>query len=230
MIVFELIPDGLEPSLPGCRPGVVAAGPRDRVVLKSGPTGNRTRPVKFRKGRFAGPASSCWTMSPFFSGSRGTRTHKRDSPATCFQDRLLIRPDDFREVAGVGIEPTTSWVRARRCYQQQPPRSVVSNQRLAFSEKVRGGGFEPSLTASKAGGLPLADPRECPVGVEPTFPAWKAGAFAARPRAHELSRRKERESNPQGSSLDRFRNGCHRQLACPSVKLRRQESNLCQGG
>ena len=27
--------------------------------------------------------------------------------ATCFQDRLLIRPDDFRsQVAGVGIEPT----------------------------------------------------------------------------------------------------------------------------
>src|SRR5687767_9596661 len=25
----SVIPDGLEPSLPGCRPGVVAAGPRD---------------------------------------------------------------------------------------------------------------------------------------------------------------------------------------------------------
>ena len=30
------------------------------------------------------------------SGSRGTRTHKRREAATCFQDRLLIRPDDFR--------------------------------------------------------------------------------------------------------------------------------------
>src|SRR5579863_8592472 len=40
---LQMIPDGLEPSLPGCRPGVFAAGPRDRVVLKSGPTGNRTR-------------------------------------------------------------------------------------------------------------------------------------------------------------------------------------------
>ncbi len=37
-------------------------------------------------------------MSPFHlaSGSRGTRTHKRRLAATCFQDRLLIRPDDFR--------------------------------------------------------------------------------------------------------------------------------------
>ena len=65
MIAFELIPDGLEPSLPGCRPGVVAAGPRDRGVNKSGPIGSRTRPVEFRKGRFAGPVSSCWTMGPF---------------------------------------------------------------------------------------------------------------------------------------------------------------------
>ncbi len=55
--------------------------------------------------------SSCWTMSPnrssVASGSRGTRTHKRDAPAACFQDRFLIQPDDFRiQVAGVGIEPT----------------------------------------------------------------------------------------------------------------------------
>jgi hypothetical protein len=39
--------------------------------------------------------------------------------------------------------------------------------------------------------------------------------LAARPRAQQ--QRKERESNPQGSSLDRFRDGCHHPLACPSV-------------
>ena len=40
-------------------------------------------------------------------------------------------------------------------------------------------------------------------------------------------KRKERESNSQGSSLDCFRDSCHRPLACPSViELRRQESNL----
>ena len=31
-------------------------------------------------------------------------------------------------------------------------------------------------------------------------------------------------------TLDRFRGGCRRQSACPSVKLRRQESNLRQDG
>jgi hypothetical protein len=49
------------------------------------------------------------------------------------------------------------------------------------------------LPASKADGLPLADPRalcvpiklieECPAGVGPACPVWKTGAFAARPRA-----------------------------------------------
>src|SRR5437016_4939751 len=35
-----VIPDGLEPSSPGCRPGVVAAGPRDRQL--QAPESNRT--------------------------------------------------------------------------------------------------------------------------------------------------------------------------------------------
>ena len=61
----------------------------------------------------------------------------------------------------------------------------------------------------------LADPRECPVGIEPTYLVWKTSTFATRPRAQK---RKERELNPQGSSLGRFRDGCHRQLACPSVQ------------
>ena len=32
----RVVPDGLEPPLPGCRPGVVAAGPRDYEVDSSG--------------------------------------------------------------------------------------------------------------------------------------------------------------------------------------------------
>ena len=36
------------------------------------------------------------------SGSRGTRTHKRREAATCFQDRLLIQPDDFRICSSSG--------------------------------------------------------------------------------------------------------------------------------
>jgi hypothetical protein len=42
---------------------------------------------------------------------------------------------------------------------------------------------------------------KCPAGVEPTSPAWKAGTFAARPRAQSLQflRRKPWDSNPQAS-------------------------------
>src|SRR5262245_12573448 len=34
--------------------------------------------------------------------------------------------------------------------------------------------------------------------------------------SHLTSQRKERESNPQGLAAFRFRDGCHRPLACPS--------------
>ncbi len=37
------------------------------------------------------------------------------------------------------------------------------------------------------------------------------------PLAGDSLRRKGRESNPQGFSLDRFRGGCHHRLACPSL-------------
>ena len=110
-------------------------------------------------------------------------------------------------------------VQSPMSYQLDDPGINLSIDTAQWA-KVRGEGIEPSSAVSRTAGLPLADPRECPAGVEPAFPAWKTGAFAARPRAREVSRRKERESNPQGSSLDRFQDGCHRQLACPSEKLR----------
>ena len=49
---FQVIPDGLEPSLPGCGPGVFAAGPRDHCSSQGG---NRThnRSPGSRPGRFA---------------------------------------------------------------------------------------------------------------------------------------------------------------------------------
>ena len=49
-----------------------------------------------------------------------------ESPV-CRTGVFLLDHEPFRQVAGVGIEPTPSWFRARRCYQQQPPRSAVLN-------------------------------------------------------------------------------------------------------
>ena len=128
------------------------------------------------------------------------------------------------QVPGAGIEPAASSFRARRHYQQQLPRSRrIHRRRLRRLSRSSGRRIRTSIAWFKArqpavSRSPSHD-RKCPAGVEPASPAWKAGASAARPRARH-SRRKERESNPQGSSLDRFRDGCHRQLACPSVSLR----------
>ncbi len=75
----------------------------------------------------ARPVSSCWTISPSFrSGSRETRTHKRLTPPLVFKtSSSSSRMTSFgRKAAGVGIEPTASWFRARRHYQQQLPRIV----------------------------------------------------------------------------------------------------------
>ena len=95
----------------------------------------------------------------------------------------------LEKAPGVGIEPTTSWFRARRHYQQQLPRNAFL--------PARGEGLEPPQPGSKPGGLPLADPRVChrfdirvPCGNRTGHhgssvvrSAWKADAFAARPRA-----------------------------------------------
>ena len=103
---------------------------------------------------------------------------------------------------------------------------------------VPGVGFEPTRTGSKPASLPVSRPRkiefgirsselfpECPAGVGPACPVWKTGAFAARPRT-QSSRSPTRQRGSSGrrgsrtlkaSRFGRFRDGCHRQLACPSV-------------
>ena len=77
----------------------------------SGLTGNRTRaPTGTDAGwslKLAELVSSCWTMSP--SKRKPWDSNPQVAFATgCFQDSVLIRPDDFRlQAAGVGIEPTS---------------------------------------------------------------------------------------------------------------------------
>ena len=160
--------------------------------------------------------------------------------ATCFQDRLLIRPDDFRlQAAGVGIEPTASWFRARRHYQQQLPR-IVLVQRHASSScgslKAAGAGIEPADSWFKARHhYQQRRPRivrRVPCGSRTRLARLEAWNLCRSAKDTCCFKRKERESNPQGrDARPRFERGCHRQSACPSVyKLRRQESNLRQDG
>jgi hypothetical protein len=139
-----MIPDGLEPSLPGCGPGVFASGPRDH---RSDQGESRTpMPVKARRSeRRVSANSTTWPIS----STGGNRTH-RHSPRF-----------ELGRFAGLRTVP------------------------------VPGAGVEPASAASETDVLPVRRPR---------------------------NKRKERELNPQGLSLGRFRDGCHRQLACPSVQ------------
>jgi hypothetical protein len=96
-------------------------------------------------------------------------------------------------VGARGIEPRHS------CSQGMRTAVALGAVGFTFSDtsrrpQVRGEGLEPSRTASKAAGLPLADPRECPAGVEPAYPGWGPDAW---PLGQGHTRRKERESNPQ---------------------------------
>ena len=88
------------------------------------------------------------------SGSRGTRTHKRNVPAACFQDRFLIRPDDFRnlQVAGVGIEPTPPGSEPSIATSSDYPAMVVHRvtRSQLRSSRIAGAGIEPADSWFKA--------------------------------------------------------------------------------
>ena len=83
----------------------------------------------------------------------------------------------FTKAAGAGIEPASPGSK---------PGIVTSSDYPASVSEGRAG-LEPArwcLTGTcSAAELPTRS-TECPVGIEPTSPAWKAGTFAARPRAH----------------------------------------------
>ena len=130
---------------------------------------------------------------------------------TCFQDRFLIRPDAFRlQAAGAGIEPT-SRRSERPVLPLDDPAIVVlassGGRNRTYGLLVQSQASLPTATTPECG--------ECPAGVEPASPGWKPGTSAARPRAREGGRRGSRTL--KAVTLDRFRGGCHRQLACPSV-------------
>ena len=57
VVLSKVVPDGIEPSFPGCEPSVVAVGPRD-CVAKVDPPGIAPALSLIEQGRLATPASS----------------------------------------------------------------------------------------------------------------------------------------------------------------------------
>ncbi len=140
----RVIPDGLEPSLPGCKPGVVAAGPRDRVCA-------------CLNGR---------------SGSRGTRTHNGFHRA-CFRDRALIRPDDFRAspMRSLPSQEAPSGNRTRTSALAERQAAVTSWARLSLARSRLRSYADAELSRSRehrAGVEPAPPPYEG--GVRPAGP------------------------------------------------------------
>jgi hypothetical protein len=128
----RIVPDGLEPSLPGCRPGVVAAGPRDCICCFV---------VARRKPWDSNPQSRFIGTPVFETGpSSGRMTSVR-----------VLSCGGWNRTSGLLIQSQASLPAATA------PQCFINE--VCSWRKVRGEGFEPSLPASKADGLPLADPR-----------------------------------------------------------------------
>ena len=181
----KVVPDGIEPSFPGCGPSVVAIGPRDRVSQVESPgvapgssacgadiflldhdpeaeavglelTSSMSAAACFPS-RFLTNSDDFHNQS-LQGGSRETRTHKRLLAVTCFQDRLLIRPDGFLvKLRGLDLNQHDD-VQSVSSYRWMTPHRSARRD-AARPRQVRGGGVEPPSPGSKPGGLPLADPR-----------------------------------------------------------------------
>ena len=122
--------------------------------------------------------------------------------AACFQNRVLIRPDDFRsckQAPGVGIEPTASWFRARRHYQQQLPRNTSW---IPLPRIGSGRGNRTPIAWFKARKRTVSPSPLVQSALRESNPPVQLGRLVPEPigQGHVSSRRKERESNPQGSN------------------------------
>jgi hypothetical protein len=125
----------------------------------------------------------------------------RRPPCRCVA--AAVRPE--------GIEPSSTAYRAAAlplCYG----RRRTSRRAGDSNPQTRVAGHPLSRRApGTCAGRTLQSVGE--VGIEPT--TSRSRTVRAAPALHPAWR-KERESNPQGSSLIRFRDGCHHPLACPS--------------
>ena len=203
----------------------------------------------------AEPVSSCWTMSPIVRRRKPWDSNPQAAQGRHLFSRQAPHPSGrMTSVVWRRLNNSGGWNRTNDLLVQSQASlptattpELSSRFRTAVTSvgEIRGEGLEPPSPGSKPGSLPLADPedprydptrRKCPPGVEPAWPAWKAGAFAARPRARLQSGRRGSRTLKASYSrrwLDCFRDSCHRQLACPSVSLQRlrwQESNLRRSG
>ena len=154
----RVVPDGLEPPLPGCRPGVVAAGPRD-YPFRSGSRGTRTHngvtaPV-FKTGSSSGRMTSVYQVAG--AGIEPT-PERSERPVLPLDD-----PASLSKVRGAGLEPASPGSkpgslpladpRISALRESNPPCQVGSLAPLPLGQghKAAAAGIEPAsgrLTAA----------------------------------------------------------------------------------
>ncbi len=212
------------------RPGLSRAA-RPVGVPGRLPRSSNTRAAP-QNGSDALPRRKPWDSNP-----------QADFAATRFQDGPLIRPVGFRRsiIVTANLSSSGGWNRTSGLHVQSvaslPPATAPESLHLIY----RFGKEDSNLhrLIQSQGACRLADSRVSLLifhllipttlrdrGFEPRLPGWKPGVVPldqprVTDRATLQNQRKERELNPQGSSLARFRIGCRRRSACPSVPRER---------
>ena len=156
----------------------------------------------------------------FWSGSRETRTHKS----------VGARPPVFKTGSSSGRMTSVLDKLRELESNQRPPGSepgVTTNYPASFlfqrhtvlrmgSLSCGGSNLRTRVRSHVFTDLHQRVPCESR-GSRTRLARLEAWSLCRSAKDTRVVKRKERESNPQGSSLDRFRGGCRRQSACPSV-------------
>lgn len=117
---------------------------------------------------------------PCGGGSRGTRTHNGLTRA-CFQDRALIRSDDFRlQVAGAGIEPTSGRSEGP-VLPVRRPRISCAFWTIAKCERFGKKELNPHPLLQRQVAYHLADPRKNESALRESNPPFQLGRLAPLP-------------------------------------------------
>ena len=165
-------------------------------------------------------------------GSRETRTHKRLSAATCFQDRALIRPDGFHLLC---MKSCGGWDRTNiKTFRASHPTVRRLRNLFSFESRLgrkgsgrRGRTFVAWFKARR----PTASrsPIKYKSALWESNPPRQLGRLEPLPLGQRrTSRRKVRELNPQGREARPASNGVPSPvgLTFQTNKLRQKGSNL----
>ena len=163
-------------------------------------------------------ASSCWTMTPQAEAVGLEPTSGMSPPPVFKTGSSSGRMASVRSSCGGWNRTNMKTFRTSRPTVRRPRIGPLSSGRRIRTSVAWFKARKP--TASRS---PIVIHLKCPMGVEPISPAWRAGAFAARPRARLQA---------EGEGVEPSRliaRPLSRRLPSPiglSFRLRRQESNL----